>query len=158
MGKRGPKPKPTALRVFEGTRIQRPTDRSQEPIPGAGDIPQAPDWLGSYGKAEWLRIAPLLHAVGCLTEVDQSQLSLYCHHWDDFHRARQNVATNGLVVMTEKGEISNPAIRTQYMAAGLIVKLGDRYGMTPAARVGLSGAQQDHGHDDLDNFKRSDTA
>lgn len=154
MGKRGPKPKPTALRVFEGTRIQRPTDRTTEPVPLADSIPDPPPCLGVHGKAEWEKITPILYSVGCLTDADESLFIQYCSAWDDFYSALKDMKENGLFYETEHGSRQqNPALKLKYTAAALIVKIGGMFGMAPASRVGLSSAVQDVGHDDLERFK-----
>lgn len=154
MGKRGPKPKPTALRVFEGTRIHRPTDRTGEPTPLVSDsVPESPDWLGEHGKAEWSRMVPILHSIGCFTESDWLAFSHLCGASDRFHAARQDVAETGMFHETENGRAINPAMKVMKEASDQIVKIGNMFGMSPSSRVGLSGVPRDDARDDLERFK-----
>ena len=154
MGKRGPQPKPTALKVFEGNRLRNPSDRSAEPIPPTTPLPQPPEWLGVDGQAAWARMGPPLQAVGCLTDADLDLFAQWCEAHDTYHTARLDVLTNGIAFETEHGRQANPAVRIKFLATGIIIKLGTLFGMGPAARVGMSGAPQDPERDDLDNFKR----
>ena len=47
MGKRGPKGKPTSLRVLDGDREDR--INRNEPLPGQGDV-VAPEWIVSLDE------------------------------------------------------------------------------------------------------------
>jgi P27 family predicted phage terminase small subunit len=123
-------------------------------MPSSEGCPLPPDWLGERGKEEWSHVAPLLHAVGCLTDVDCSLLSQYCQAWDDFFVALEDVRKNGVKAVGSNGnDISNPAFKAKYDASALIVKIAVMFGMSPTSRVGISGAPQDAGFDDLEQFK-----
>ena len=73
MGRRGPKPKPKAIRIFEGDPGNLLASRHEgefEP-PKFNTCPPAPDCLrGPTAKRIWERIAPVLHASGVLTQLD----------------------------------------------------------------------------------------
>ena len=153
MGKRGPKPKPTALRVFEGTRVHRPTDRTEEPTPMVSGLPEMPAWLGSYGEAEWSRMVPILSSIGCFTDSDWTVFGQYCGALDRFHAAREDMAKTGMFIETEKGRIANPALKAVKEATDQIVRIGNMFGMSPSARVGLTGVPRDDARDDLERFK-----
>jgi P27 family predicted phage terminase small subunit len=155
MGKRGPQPKPTALRVFEGTRIQRPTIRDGEPVPDAVETPVSPDWLGTWGKAAWDRMGPQLSGTKLLTEADYDLFAQWCFSHDVFHEARLDLAKFGLCFETEKGRQANPAAKIMNAQTGIIIKIGQLFGMGPSSRVGLTAPTQDSGYDDLDSFKRT---
>lgn len=157
MGKRGPKPKPTALRVFEGTRIRDPNDRSGEPMADISEAPEMPAWLGSYGEAEWSRMVPILSSIGCFTASDWTVFGQYCGALDRFHAAREDMAKTGMFLETEKGRIANPALKAVKEATDQIVRIGNMFGMSPSARVGLVGVPTDSARDDLERFK-SETA
>ena len=155
MGKRGPAPKPTALRVFEGTRIQRPTMRDGEPLPELLESPVCPEWIGEWGRAAWDRMTPQLVGTRLFTEADYDLFAQWCFAHDMFHQARLDLAANGLCFDTEKGRQANPAAKIMNAQTAIIVKIGTLFGMGPAARVGLAAPQADTGHDDLDRFKRT---
>lgn len=153
MGKRGPKPKPTALRVFEGVRVHRPTDRTDEPAPSSSDVPPPPSWLGEHGMAEWTRMVPILHSVGCFTDSDWLAFAHLCGASDRFHAAREDVAANGMFHVTEKGRAANPAVRMMKEASDQIIRIANMFGMSPSSRVGLTGVPRDDARDDLERFK-----
>jgi P27 family predicted phage terminase small subunit len=73
MGKRGPAPKPTALRVLHG---ERQSKRRQEPIPAQAEV-RPPAWLSRKAKAVWRRLAPDLEARGVLTCWDVEAFAGY---------------------------------------------------------------------------------
>lgn len=75
---RGRKPKPTALKLLEGTRADR-INRDEPTLP-KGDI-EPPDWLDDldgYGIDHWNELAPMLSKAGLLTEGDRPALALLC--------------------------------------------------------------------------------
>lgn len=55
MGKRGPAPKPTALRVLHGDRKDRINDA--EPQPAEGEV-TAPEELSDDARAIWDQLPP----------------------------------------------------------------------------------------------------
>src|SRR5690349_1761687 len=78
MGERGPARKPTALRVLEGDQSHRPPNR-REPKPKIrADTPRAPEHLEAVARATWNRLAPELHRLGLLTDVDLELFESYC--------------------------------------------------------------------------------
>lgn len=153
MGKRGPKPKPTALRIMEGNPGHLPINAS-EPKPAAG-VATCPGWLGEIGRAKWQELVPHLGAVGLFTILDSDTLSLYCEAWDEFFAAREWIEKSGLVAMSEKGgEYQHPAVGIKNKAIARIRQFANDFGMTPAARVGLHAGPVEQ-VDDLEAYKRS---
>ena len=70
-------PKPTALKVMEGT-YRRDRARAAEPSPAVGATP--PPWLPRSGPARraWRRLAPVLTRTRVLTEADAEALAVVC--------------------------------------------------------------------------------
>src|SRR5690606_13542567 len=71
--------KPAALKVVAGT--DRPDRQGADPIdlPLVSDIPEAPGWLpNQHAKAEWSRLAEILHNNGLLTEAGLGPLAVLC--------------------------------------------------------------------------------
>jgi P27 family predicted phage terminase small subunit len=54
---------------------------------------------------------------------------------------------------TEKGRAINPAVKVMKEASDQIVRIGNMFGMSPSARVGLTGVPRDDARDDLERFK-----
>lgn len=154
MGKRGPKPKPTALRLLEGNPGHKPINES-EPKPERAAWLEAPEWLGDHGRAKWFALVPHLGAVGLFTVLDADALAMYCEAWDEFFAARAEIEASGIVACAGSGaEYQHPAVGIKNKAIQRIRQFAQDFGMTPAARQGLNaapGGQQD----DLDAYKRS---
>lgn len=126
MAKRGPKPKPTALKVLDGTRADRINDL--EPVyPVPAGVPEPPEWLESYSKSLWRRLAPLLHGQGILTEADLPAFENLC---DLYHRWR-----------TYRDDLS---ARKEYN------RLLTEFGLTPSSRSRIKAT--DKPKDDLEAF------
>lgn len=147
MGKRGPKPKPTGLRVFEGDPGRLLSKREGEPLPaGQPTVPGPPDWLGDIGREVWVRIAAVLHPIQLLTQADLNLLALYCEAWDEFFAAREVVASEGMTAVSAKGGVfQHPAVGIKNRAIARIRQIGGDFGLSPASRVGLkaTSAPQD---------------
>jgi len=78
---RGRKPKPTALKLLEGTRADRVNQ--DEPVlpPATIELPEEfeGDRQGTrYAREQWERLAPMLLACGVLTVGDRPALALLC--------------------------------------------------------------------------------
>ena len=154
MGKSGPKPKPSALRVFEGTR-PRYVNKGKEPEPAQGDgVPEAPPWLEGEAVGKWAELAPLLHATRVLTNADLDRLGLYCAAFADYRTYTETLKAEGAVIVGAKGgKIQHPAALLRAKAMDQLRQYGNDLGLSPAARVGLkvdSTAGQPGG---LDEFK-----
>ena len=94
MGRRGPRPTPTAqLRLVGSRELEH---RHNEPQPALG-APNPPTWLSAEARAEWKRVAPELIRVGVLARVDRAILVGYCESWAMFPNAQRLVHDTGLI-------------------------------------------------------------
>jgi phage terminase small subunit len=75
MGRRGPAPTPTSLKVLRGTRPDRVNLNEPRPIEGRPVIP--PAGLPPLAREEWDRVAPHLIAMGIVAEPDTAGLACY---------------------------------------------------------------------------------
>jgi P27 family predicted phage terminase small subunit len=154
MGKRGPKPKPTALKVLHGNPGHRPLN-TLEPMPEAG-MPPRPAGMDEDldACAIWDELAPELYATGVLTVVDGPALSAFCTAYSVWIRAerrmnadRRNndaVTAEGLLVRTKQGNlIQNPLLGIANVARRDMVKLGAELGLTPSSRANLEGRKRE---------------
>lgn len=145
MGKRGPKPKPTALRVLEGNPGRLPLNPDEIVI---GNPPVKPSAVAMdpHASAEWDR---LLHAMppDLYTAADASVLSQYALAWSMLIRAQQELDERGLMVervrydkdgniLGEEIEV-NPAAKAWKLASETLLKTGDRLGLNPGVRARL---------------------
>lgn len=147
MGRRGPAPKPTALKLLQGNPGKRPINKN-EPQPKAG-IPRCPSWLDDEAKACWKRIVPQLDGMGVLTLIDADALTNYCETWSRWKKAVLFIQKNGDVYVQkdESGMIKYIQQLPQVAIARNLLAVLNRYqqefGLTPAARSRLTIKEQD---------------
>lgn len=77
MGQRGPKPKPSELKLLEGGRGHRPINLDQAFRPEVGE-PDIPRWLSKEGRKAWKRLAPELLHYNLLSAVDREAFAMLC--------------------------------------------------------------------------------
>jgi P27 family predicted phage terminase small subunit len=134
MGKRGPAPKPTALRVLHGVRPDRINDH--EPIPGEGEV-TAPEELSDEARALWDQLAPGLIRVGVLTTWDVPAFVIVCEALARYRAATKLVNGSALLVQGPNGLVKNPALMVQREAEMTFAQYGARFGLTPSDRSQL---------------------
>ena len=112
---RGRKPKPTAIKLLEGTRADRVN--ASEPRPASG-YPDPPATLDEVALEEWHRLAGELEPMGVVTLADRSALETYCRAYPRRHQAQEVLDRHGPIldqsVENEAGDMipcfkSNPA-------------------------------------------------
>ncbi len=138
MGRRGPKPQPTAQKRLRGNPGKRALN-TREPTPELA-IPSCPDWLNSDARAEWDRIVPELAAMNLLTRVDRAALACYCQAWSTFKLAQGELDKYGLTMMTggENGfEMQRPEVAIANKAMQQIKAFAAEFGFTPSARTSI---------------------
>jgi phage terminase small subunit len=72
---RGRKPKPTALKLLDGTRRDRINE--SEPAMEPGRV-EPPEHLRGIARDHWLELAPMLAKAGLLAVADRPALELLC--------------------------------------------------------------------------------
>lgn len=145
VGKRGPAPAPTSLKVVRGTRESR--INRDEPQPSSSDV-VAPAWLTvADGETEqghesaldvWRRMAPDLTSRGVLTAWDVEAFAVYCDAVVHFRQASLEVTRTGMTIEGARGSVKNPAVTAAKDYADLMQRYGARFGLTPSDRASLS--------------------
>lgn len=141
MGKRGPKPKPTALRRLEGNPSRRPfpANEAMPELAPPGAAP--PAHLSAKAKAEWRKLYGPLRNCGLLTTADLSAFGVYCAAYGLWQEAQERLAKDGRIVTTPNGhKQASPWIAIARHEAELMKGLMDRFGMTPASRSRIAPA------------------
>jgi len=150
MGSRGPKPKPTRLKIIEGTfRPDRvPPDAVQdEPVT---EIVPAPAFLGGDARKEWQRLMPKLVKLKLFSPKDTDALVEYCQALSVQRDAALDIQTRGNIIEvtreTKKGEVyvsreTNPSIDIFAKMHAIVHRGIARFGLSPAdaTRVSPSG-------------------
>jgi P27 family predicted phage terminase small subunit len=142
MGKRGPAPKPTQLKILEGNRSKRPLNR-REPVPPAGKV-APPAWLLARGRDSWAmkawrRLAPRLQAMGVLTTVDTEALGLLCDTLALYLETSEVVAEKGATYRARSttGRViikTRPEVAIAADAYKRVKSMMAEFGLTPSAR------------------------
>lgn len=139
MGRRGPAPKPTSLKLIQGT-YRKDRAAPNEPRPDVS-IPKCPTWLSKEAKREWKYITPHLASLGLLTMIDRAAIASYCQLYAEW-------------VRLEKWAIDHPDEHYQVASSGYLsphpnISQRDKvrkdmlaflreFGLTPAARTRVS--------------------
>lgn len=133
MATRGPRPKPTALKVIEGT--DRADRRNEfEPVL-ATRVPECPPHLGGESREEWMRVTRLLAASGLVAEIDRAALASYCQAWGRWVEAEEALKRHGVVVRSPNNfPMPSPYLAIANKAMDQMRLLLTEFGMTPSSR------------------------
>lgn len=137
MGKRGPKPKPKALRLLEGNPGR------QEIVPDELEVrselpPVMPPAVEAdeVAAAEWRRIIAAMPP-NLYSAADSAVIALYAQSWSILIRSMQEIDINGITILEEGKLKTNPAVRTWKAASENLLKTADRLGLSPGVRSRL---------------------
>lgn len=156
MGRRGPPPKPSAIREFEGDRSHRPpTTGEPRPRPTR---PKMPRDMDPVAAREWRRVVPALERLGLLTEVDGAALESYCQAYAMMRRAAEAIAKaaateEGLTYVSPQGiRAPIPEIRIFNTAASHVRAFCHEFGLTPSARVRMVAPGEEEEDDGMESL------
>lgn len=144
---RGRKPKPTALKLLDGTRKDRVN--ASEPAAPAG-LPEPPAHLDAAALAEWHRFAPILSGMGVLSPADGPALAVYCVAFSRWVEACNDLAENGYTIRSQRGWKTNPAVAVAAQCEATITRVLAEFGCTPSARSRVKAAEAQR--DELGDF------
>lgn len=136
MGKRGPAPKPTQLRLLHGDRKDR--INTDEPI--ARDVlPSAPETMAPDVREIWDYTLRELAVMKLASAADRDALICYCEAVATHRKASEILAKSPVLVKGAlNGLVRNPALAIQRDAANTIRALAQEFGLTPSARSGIT--------------------
>jgi P27 family predicted phage terminase small subunit len=130
---RGRKPKPTHLKLVEGTLSHR-RKMTGEPRPDCS-IPTCPHHLSPSAKAEWKRLAGELAKLGILTRLDRAALAAYCQAYGRWVEAEQKVKETPALLKMPSGYVQqNPWLTIATKQLELMHKFLNEFGLSPVAR------------------------
>jgi P27 family predicted phage terminase small subunit len=145
MGRRGPAPAPTALKLVKGTRKDRVNTAEPKPAEVAGKV-IPPEWLTADALELWTQYAPDLERQGVLRAWDVEHFAAWCDSAAQRRRATAALAESSEVVeepVISKGElvghrlVRNPWTLVQKSATDAMQRYGARFGLTPSDRSQL---------------------
>ena len=141
MGKRGPRPTPTKLKLLRGNPGNRPINKS-EPQPATDGVVM-PSHLGEVAAAKWGQVLPLLQAVKVMTRADIEALARYCdtYEWWLATRAKLKKEGDTYPILNDKGDVKyiaqRPEVSIAHKLAVQLRQLEQDFGLNPSARTGL---------------------
>ena len=143
MGARGPKPRPTHLKVIEGERESR--INREEPIPTEGKVIK-PEGMSEGAAAVWDELADDLIDKGCLKPWDVYLFEAFCESVSTYRENRDLLRANGY---TERGAaggvIKSPYHQIMRDCVQTMAQIGSRFGFTPGDRANLTIKADDNG-------------
>lgn len=137
MGKRGPKPAPTHLKLLRGDaedRINR-----DEPIPSEPEdgIIQPPEELSEDAKKVWDYYAEDLEDKGCLTPWDVDTFAVFCNAVAIYRDCKKKMGRQYTDKGAAGGVIKSPYWQIMRDCSEQIAKFSSRFGFTPGDRADL---------------------
>lgn len=147
MGRRGPAPEPTAIKLIKGNPGKRKLNK-QEPQPIV-TLPHCPDYLDDSARLEWNRLAPILVRMKVLTEADYIALASLCQTYSTMVKAQEQLNKTGILFKTPSGYVQqSPLIGIVNSCTEKIVTLCREFGLTPSARSRVQSNQPEMAKDD----------
>ena len=148
MGRRGPAPKPTAIKKAEGNPGKRKLNTEEpQPLPG---VPDCPDHLDAVARKEWARLSPILMSMKVLTEADYIALGNLCQAYSTLIDAQKHLNKGGILFKTPSGYIQqNPLLGIIRAQTNIVNGLLREFGLTPSSRTRIAIEKKDDGEDDL---------
>jgi P27 family predicted phage terminase small subunit len=148
MGMRGPKPKPTELKLLEGNRGHRPLVNDGNLRPQV-EVPDPPKYLGREARKEWKRITVELVRNNIISKLDQHMLGMLCQSVERvvmFETALQREVESKIskghapdlayVSYTEKGyELQSVRYQLLNREREMLMKLLGEFGLSPSLRA-----------------------
>lgn len=152
MGRRGPAPRPPALKLLNGRRDG--VDSSGRKVnmgPGFKREPLGPppDDLPPRAAAEWAAVAPELDRLELSKAIDRTAFETYCRAVQRLHDAQAAIDRDGLTVPGSTGSlVKHPAVAIVEAAERSVRAWAQEFGLTPSAEGRLSPANAEPGEAD----------
>lgn len=131
MGRRGPKPMPTALKLATGVASHHKLNGAEPQFEPPASM-RPPKGLRPAAKREWKRLAGDLVAKGVLTEADLSAFRVYCVLWGDMLEYEALIAKVG-----EEEAVSLGYRRTLDQIRSRYAQQAARFGLDPSSRSAI---------------------
>ena len=136
MGRIGRPPKPTALKVLNGSAAHDPQRiNREEPIPQG--VLTMPADLTLAEQEVWRHVTASMPA-GVITSTDRDIFRIYCQEVALEQKVRRMVGRSGILVRSEgHGLAKNPLLSVLRDHASLVRGFASDLGLTPSARTSI---------------------
>jgi P27 family predicted phage terminase small subunit len=141
--RRGPKPRPGALKALEGNPGKRKIPKELKLPVG---MPTPPEHLNSYALEEWNRIVVALYNLGIMSEIDRALLAGYCDSYATWRHATEQMnilAAKGILgallqVTQSKNIIQHSLVGIARTAKSDMIRYGAELGMGQSVRARIA--------------------
>ena len=122
-------------------RQDRHSGRMESTIKPLETLPEPPGHFDKRHAAKWSEVCG---NVAALTSQDLDALDMYVTNFFFWLDASAEVAKAGITFVDENGKIIlNPAFRVMQEAGKVILQVGDKFGFSPRARMGIKTPKGD---------------
>jgi len=135
MGRRGPTPTPTKVKMLRGETRPSRLNR-HEPMPSS-DAPKMPTDMDAEAKVVWRRVLRDMRNTGVIRASDADVLRCYCEAVSRYAQAARLYAQSGPIVKRDGNLVKNPLHQVARDNADEIRQFARELGLSPSARVGL---------------------
>lgn len=136
MGKRGPAPQPTNLKLLHGERNQDRINRD-EPAPRPTE-PELPEGVSAEVTAVFTDTVGELEAMGLAFRADSHALHCYAEAVVAHRNACAVLARSPVLIKGLHGNmVRNPALQIQRDSAATVRAFAQEFGLTPSARSSI---------------------
>ena len=138
MGRRGPPPKPTHLKLLAGNPGKKPLN-TREPSPKKG-IPRCPEWLTEDAKLAFRRLTETLKDMGIVSLSDRDAMTSYAQVYSLWKEMSLFIQKHGVgyPIKDDKGNLKGfgqfPQVAVQRNCLVLMKAYQQEFGLTPASR------------------------
>ena len=101
----------------------------------AAKAPAAPAGLGTIGKGEWRRIAPLLMQDGSLPPEIEGLLFLYAQNVERAQLAAKDIRKQGQTYKSPAGLKAHPMIRAEAVASQTALRIAEKLGLVGTVKA-----------------------
>lgn len=151
MGKRGPRPHPTKLRMLHGEH--RPSHLNQHEPQPRPELPECPPGASDEVREVWDETLRQLDDMDVAKAADRDALYAYCEHVVTHRQASRMLARSGLLIEGSTGSyVRNPLAQVQRDAAQGIRQFAAEFGLSPSARTRIETNTKDSGADEDNPF------
>lgn len=151
MGRRGPAPRPAALKLLHGEKNKKRIN-FDEPIPRDA-LPVCPEGVTDAVREIWDYTVRELAAMKILCAADRDSLLCYCEAVVNHRKSSALLAKSEVILKGIKGgPVRNPVLAVQRDSAGVIYRFAQEFGLTPSGRTRIRAQEAAAGAaDDDDN-------
>jgi len=135
MGRRGPTPTPTGVKLRQGETRPSRVNR-MEPLPQHG-APQMPRGMDGEAQKVWRRVLREMRGSDVIVGADTDVLRCYCEAVARYVQAAELLASSSPLMKRDGDLVKNPLHQIVRNNADLVRLYARELGLSPSARAGL---------------------